>query len=74
MKCIINIQGTKERLYKSLEIRLRSDVPMAFCLSGGIDSNALVAIAKRVFDYEVHGFTIMNSDILMKREKWWNIQ
>ena len=57
------VQGAKERLYKSLEIRLRSDVPMAFCLSGGIDSNALVAIAKRVFDYEVHGFTIMNSDI-----------
>ena len=57
------VAGTKERLYKSLEIRLRSDVPMSFCLSGGIDSNALVAIAKKIFDYEVHGFTIMNSDL-----------
>ena len=68
------VQGAKERLYKSLEIRLRSDVPMAFCLSGGIDSNALVAIAKRVFDYEVHGFTIMNSDIRYEEREWWNIQ
>jgi asparagine synthase (glutamine-hydrolysing) len=37
-------------------------VPLAFCLSGGVDSNALIAIAKRVFGYDVHGFTIMNTD------------
>ena len=56
------VEGTKVRLYNSMKIRLRADVPMAFCLSGGIDSNGLVAIAKNLFNYKVHGFTIMNTD------------
>ncbi len=53
---------TRAALIRSVELRLRADVPLAFCLSGGVDSNALIAIAKRVFDYDVHGFTIMNTD------------
>lgn len=56
------VAGTRERLMRSMEIRLRADVPVAFCLSGGVDSNALIAIAKRELGYDVHGFTIMNSD------------
>ena len=55
-------EGVRERLIKSVELRLRSDVPLAFCMSGGIDSNALISIAKRIFDYDVHGFTIVNTD------------
>jgi len=53
---------TRERLVDSVRLRLRADVPIAFCLSGGVDSNALIAIAKRVLGYDVHGFTIMNTD------------
>ena len=56
------VAGVKERLIRSVELRLRADVPLAFCLSGGVDSNSLIGIAKRVFDYDVHGFTIVNSD------------
>jgi len=56
------VAGTRERLIDSVRLRLRADVPMAFCMSGGVDSNALVAIAKRVFGYDVHGFTVMNTD------------
>ncbi len=56
------VQGTRDRLIDSLNIRLRTDVPLAFCMSGGIDSGSLISIAKRIFDYEVHGFTIMNKD------------
>lgn len=56
------VDGARSRLLRALEIRLRADVPLAFCLSGGIDSNCLISIAKRVFDYDVHGFTIINSD------------
>lgn len=56
------VAGARAALVRSLELRLRADVPIAFCLSGGIDSNALIAIAKRRFDYPVHGFTIVNTD------------
>jgi asparagine synthase (glutamine-hydrolysing) len=56
------VAETRAALIRSVELRLRADVPLAFCLSGGVDSNALIAIAKRVFGYDVHGFTIMNTD------------
>ena len=53
---------TRETLEETVRLRLRADVPIAFCLSGGVDSNALIAIAKRRLGYQVHGFTIMNTD------------
>jgi asparagine synthase (glutamine-hydrolysing) len=56
------VAGAKERLIRAVELRLRADVPLAFCMSGGVDSNALISIAKRVFSYDVHGFTITNTD------------
>jgi len=56
------VHNTREALIRSVELRLRSDVPIAFCLSGGVDSNALISIAKRELGYDVHGFTIMNTD------------
>jgi asparagine synthase (glutamine-hydrolysing) len=56
------VKGVREALINSVRLRLRADVPLAFCMSGGIDSNSLISIAKRVFDYDVHGFTVMNVD------------
>lgn len=56
------VAGVRERLIRSVELRLRADVPLAFCMSGGVDSNALIAIAKRELGYDVHGFTIVNTD------------
>lgn len=55
------VEGTRERLIRAVEIRLRADLPLAFCQSGGVDSNGLISIARKVFDYEVHGFTIVNT-------------
>ena len=54
--------ATRERLIDSVRLRLRADVPIAFCMSGGVDSNSLISIAKRVFGYDVHGFTVANTD------------
>jgi asparagine synthase (glutamine-hydrolysing) len=56
------VAGTRERLIRSVELRLRADVPLAFCMSGGVDSLSLISIARTIFDYDVHGFTIVNSD------------
>jgi asparagine synthase (glutamine-hydrolysing) len=56
------VAGVRERLIRSVELRLRADVPLAFCMSGGVDSMSLISIAKNVFDYDVHGFTIVNED------------
>ena len=47
-----NIDNVKILLENSLKIRLRADVPVAFCLSGGIDSSALVSIAKKKFNHK----------------------
>jgi asparagine synthase (glutamine-hydrolysing) len=62
------VLGTRERLTRSMELRLRADTPLAFCMSGGVDSTALISIAKRVFEYDVHGFTIVNTDA--RYEEW----
>ncbi len=56
------VKDTRDKLIKSVELRLRSDVPLAFCMSGGVDSNALISIAKKELNYDVHGFTIVNKD------------
>lgn len=56
------VAGVRERLIESVRLRLRADVPLAFCMSGGVDSNALICVARRLFGYDVHGFTIENSD------------
>ena len=56
------VEKTREALINSVSLRLRSDVPIAFCMSGGIDSNSLISIAKKELGYDVQGFTIVNTD------------
>ncbi len=56
------LAGTRERLHRALEIRLRADVPLAFCLSGGVDSTTLAAIATRSLGQDVHAYSIVDRD------------
>lgn len=56
------VDETRERMIETVRLHLRGDVPIAFCMSGGVDSNSLIAIAKKVLGYDVHGFTIQLND------------
>ena len=53
---------TREAVIDSVRLRMRSDVPLAFCMSGGVDSNSLISVAARELGCQVHGFTIVNTD------------
>ncbi len=56
------VDMTKVSLINAVKLRMRSDVPLAFCMSGGVDSNSLISIASKILNCEVHGFTIVNTD------------
>jgi len=55
-------EGVNFYLKKSLKIRLRSDVPVAFCLSGGVDSSLLTSIAVKEFNNKVSTYSIIDKD------------
>ena len=49
-------------LKNSIKIRTRSDVPIAFSLSGGIDSNVLAGITKKKLNKNIKCFSIIDKD------------
>ena len=55
------ISKAKDLFSRSLELRLRSDVPIALCLSGGIDSTTLASLAKKKMNKKLETFSIIDN-------------
>lgn len=56
------ISRIRNCIIESIGLRLESDVPIALCLSGGIDSGLIAAIAKKEFGISLRAFTIASKD------------
>jgi asparagine synthase (glutamine-hydrolysing) len=54
-----NIEIFKELFLNSIKLRLRSDVEVGSCLSGGIDSSSIVSYASSKFNRKMHTFSII---------------
>ena len=56
------VDNAKTLLTRSVDLRMRADVPLAFCLSGGVDSATLAAIAAKEMGRQIHCYSIIDSD------------
>jgi asparagine synthase (glutamine-hydrolysing) len=56
------VKNTKNLLKDTVKKTMRSDVKLAFCLSGGVDSTGLVSIAKKYLDKNIKTYTIYSDD------------
>jgi asparagine synthase (glutamine-hydrolysing) len=65
-KSALSFDEAKERYHdlflKSLKLQLRSDVPVAASLSGGMDSGAIVCSASRMLPYQLRTFSVYYDD------------
>jgi asparagine synthase (glutamine-hydrolysing) len=54
----INADEYRELLTSSIKLRMRSDVPVGVCLSGGLDSSSIVSVLSKKLNYsEINTFS-----------------
>lgn len=56
------VETFRELLISAVDLHLRSDVPVGTCLSGGLDSSALVCLASRQLSNPIHTFSGLYPD------------
>lgn len=57
-------------LEDAVRIRMRSDVPVGSCLSGGLDSSAIVCLAAKGHEGHFHTFTSCFADKRFDERRW----
>ena len=67
------VEKTRRLLSKSMKLRLRSDVPIAFSLSGGIDSNSLIYLSSKNYKTKIKAYSILDSDRNYNEKKFIDI-
>ena len=58
----IKIEEFEEIFFENLKLKLRADVPLGFCLSGGVDSSLIVSCATKILNKSLETFSIVDSD------------
>jgi asparagine synthase (glutamine-hydrolysing) len=59
----------RKLVIESVGRKLESDVPLAICLSGGVDSSLIAAIAKKDFGVSLNAYTLVSTDARYSEEK-----
>lgn len=72
-----NVQQSTEKIYdllsSAVKLRLRSDVEVGSCLSGGIDSSSIVSLAHKAGGTTLNTFTVSFNEPEIDESKWANI-
>jgi len=64
------VKDFRDSFIESVNLRLRSDVPIGFCLSGGLDSSAIVCTADRLLEEQGSPSTLHSISSCFKGDEY----